>query len=56
MEIICDICRKEIVKPGALMFSPPDKNGFCQKFHICTECFDRWLEKEVKKASKQKEQ
>lgn len=49
IKVVCCICKKELDKPGALLFSPPyhdnlnvvdDKKDRCQKFHICKECYE----------------
>lgn len=34
----CDRCLKELKRPGALIFSPPNQHGECTKSHICVEC------------------
>lgn len=42
LEIRCDICRKELQQPGALIFSPPTSDGWLvEKYHLCADC---WLE------------
>jgi hypothetical protein len=43
MEITCDLCGKELDKPGALLFSPPGERQACFKIHICYECYWRDL-------------
>jgi len=35
---ICDKCKEELIKPGALIFSPPVDN-ITRKFHICATCY-----------------
>ncbi|MEI6731532.1 MAG: hypothetical protein WCK90_02510 [archaeon] len=37
---MCDVCKKELNEPGALLFSPPDGNSV-KKFHLCKECYSR---------------
>jgi hypothetical protein len=39
LEIRCIRCAGFLTEPGALIFSPPDKDGFCNKFHYCTDCY-----------------
>jgi hypothetical protein len=39
LEIQCVRCAGFLTEPGALIFSPPDKDGFCNKFHYCTSCY-----------------
>lgn len=40
IKVICDNCKKELNVPGALLFSPPDKNNIVKKFHLCTKCYE----------------
>lgn len=46
---ICDLCKKELDKPGAILFGPPVKppinivGCWCEKFHICCECFNKLI-------------
>lgn len=40
LQVICDNCEKELDELGALLFSPPDKEGFCQKIHLCKKCYE----------------
>lgn len=35
----CNICKDQLRVPGALLFSPPEKDGRCQKWHLCAACF-----------------
>jgi hypothetical protein len=35
----CDYCGRAQAQPGALVFSPPDGDGTCDKRHCCTGCF-----------------
>lgn len=39
--IYCCKCAKQIISPGALLFSPPDKDSSCRKEHICEDCYVR---------------
>lgn len=46
IELNCDICKRKLDEPGALIFSPPintpflDKNSmFTIKYHICINCW-----------------
>lgn len=36
----CDKCKKELLEFGAILLSPPDKEGNVRKFHLCTECYE----------------
>ena len=45
---ICDKCNKELLEPGAILLSPPDKKGWVRKYHICVGCY-----KEIKPTQKQ---
>jgi hypothetical protein len=35
----CDKCKKELKEFGALLFSPPNKEGTVKKFHLCQDCY-----------------
>ena len=37
--IHCKMCKCEIDKQAALVWSPPDKHDYCKKFHICRKCW-----------------
>lgn len=39
----CDKCKKELEDFGALLFSPPDKEGKVEKFHLCKECYNQLI-------------
>ena len=39
---ICYICKKELVKFGAILLSPPKKD-IVRKFHICVECYEKLM-------------
>jgi len=43
---ICNKCKKELKKFGAILFSPPDRNGKVQKIHICENCY-KLIEKKM---------
>ena len=36
---ICNKCKKELKKFGAILFGPPDKKGKVKKLHICESCY-----------------
>ena len=38
---ICDRCKKELIDFGAILFSPPNKDGHCKKFHLCIKCYNK---------------
>ena len=38
---ICDRCKKELIVFGAILLSPPNKDGHCKKFHLCKKCYER---------------
>jgi hypothetical protein len=40
LKINCSKCSKELKKPGALVFSPPDVWGICFKTHLCHTCYE----------------
>ena len=35
----CDKCNKEIIKKGAILWSPPDEKEMCKKTHLCIMCY-----------------
>jgi hypothetical protein len=35
----CDLCGRELVAPGALVFGVPTDADMVRKYHICTRCF-----------------
>ena len=42
----CICCGKEIdplIKPCALVISPPDEHGNYDKDHLCCECYETWM-------------
>jgi len=43
----CDKCKKELEDFGALLFSPPNKEGKVEKFHICKNCYSE-LERQLR--------
>jgi len=60
MKLKCDICKKIIKQPGALVFGPPiltsDKPFYTivDKIHVCVECW-KWLTKTLVIKSKKKD-
>lgn len=40
MKIQCSDCGEDLEEPGALVFSPPDKADYCQKLHLCVDCWE----------------
>lgn len=39
-KVRCDCCHKELNRPGALIFGPPEEDGTVLKEHICYDCYD----------------
>ena len=39
LRFACKRCGRPIEHPGGLVFSPPDRDGRCQKLHFCTGCW-----------------
>ena len=39
----CKLCRQQLMEPGAIVLSPPDKSGNCIKLHLCVDCWERFL-------------
>jgi hypothetical protein len=37
--VVCSVCNQELNEPGALIFSPPDKDGKTKKDHVCVGCY-----------------
>lgn len=41
IKVFCSVCNKELDKPGALIFSPPEENyNLVAKHHLCEECYE----------------
>lgn len=41
LKVNCNYCKKELNKPGALVFSPPfSKSGEVFKIHLCEVCWE----------------
>ena len=45
---ICDMCKKELDDFGALLFSPPERDGKVEKKHICKKCYENIENKLIK--------
>jgi hypothetical protein len=44
LELQCDICKRTLHEPGALIFSPPTPNAWIvEKYHVCTDCWPKVL-------------
>ena len=39
IKVVCSKCKRELEELGALLFSPPDKDGKVKKEHICVKCW-----------------
>jgi len=52
IKVRCDFCGEELNEPGALQFSPPDKNGNVQKIHVCIHCWNRHKDNELRQREK----
>jgi len=37
---ICDYCKEELIKLGAILLSPPDGH-IVNKYHVCTACYEK---------------
>ena len=35
----CEICKKELERFGAIVLSPPGKDGSIKKIHVCAFCY-----------------
>jgi hypothetical protein len=49
LEILCNVCRKELEEPGALLISPPMGEHpvvgmMVGKMHICVDCLPSILQ------------
>jgi hypothetical protein len=40
IKVVCDLHEGELDEPGAVVFSPPDSNGWCKKLHLCKSCYE----------------
>jgi len=45
IKVSCGNCFKELKEPGALLFSPPDGEDRCDKYHLCVPCFEKIMSK-----------
>jgi len=43
IRVPCDKCRSIITESAALLFSPPDKDNKCRKWHVCHRCYNLWV-------------
>jgi len=41
LKAICDICHKELLEFGGLLFSPPDTENKVTKNHLCVKCYNK---------------
>ena len=41
MVVRCNWCLAILTEPGALVFTPPDEVGRCNKIHVCVGCYAR---------------
>ena len=40
LQLKCDRCGQQLDRPGALLFSPPQGDGWLvEKHHLCVECY-----------------
>jgi hypothetical protein len=40
LDVRCDRCEREIMRPGALIFNPPSNETLLvEKYHICVDCW-----------------
>ena len=59
IKVKCSFCKKELNKPGAVLWGPPylvtvynknktlmvKKKEVCDKYHICINCFNKTIRK-----------
>lgn len=41
IKVYCSMCKTELKKSGALIFSPPNLMNMVRKYHLCRECWDK---------------
>ena len=46
MVVRCNWCFVILEQPGALVFTPPDLAGQCEKIHVCVDCYERFIQNE----------
>jgi hypothetical protein len=56
--LYCSRCGGELVYPGGLAFSPPNRSeeGDCAKYHVCVDCWnilERWLRRECQLSTRE---
>ncbi len=39
----CDKCKKELKEYGAILLSPPNKDTLVKKFHLCKQCYKKYV-------------
>ena len=44
IEPACHKCLKELEDYGAIVLSPPERDGRCDKYHICKKCWEKLLD------------
>lgn len=35
---VCACCERELMAPGALFFTHPNRHGMVRKYHLCAAC------------------
>lgn len=45
IQVKCHLCPNELNHQGALLFGPPDILGRVKKYHICTVCFAKIVDR-----------
>ena len=38
---MCDKCKNELTEFGGILLSPPTKENFVKKFHLCKNCYEK---------------
>jgi len=39
LQIICNMCKKNMGDGGAVLVSPPNEDNVSIKFHLCSGCY-----------------
>lgn len=46
VKVKCEICKRELDQPGAIVISPPDEDGVVQHHNVCKDCYEGYSKEE----------
>lgn len=57
LNLKCDKCGRELIQPGALLFSPPKQDQWIvEKYHLCVACWSVIVGQVLKETQKTRTQ